>query len=59
MNARISMREYRAAKKQENAFAPRWQDYEIQKQQWIRTHPEATSAEYQAAMVMLARRCGV
>jgi hypothetical protein len=33
--------------------------YEAAKQQWIAKHPEATSAEYQAAMTAIACRVGV
>ena len=59
MNARISVQAYKAAKRAEESFSSRWQDYETQKQQWMRSHPEATHTEYQAAMLVIAKRCGV
>jgi hypothetical protein len=33
--------------------------YEDEKRRWVDLHPEATSAEYQAAMTAIACRCGV
>lgn len=59
MNARISMREYHAAKKREDPFPSRWQEYETQKRHWVNSHPEATHTEYQAAMMKIAQGCGV
>ena len=35
------------------------QRYEAAKAVWIATHPEATPDQYQAAMIELARRCGL
>lgn len=59
MNARISIQAYKAAKRAEESFSSRWQDYETQKQQWMRTHPDAKHSEYEAAMRVIANRCGV
>lgn len=59
MNDRISIERYRAEKKREQPFPSRWQDYERQKQAWLRTNPEATHKEYEAAMLTIAKRCGV
>ena len=33
----------------------RWAEYERQKADWIARHPEATSAEYEAAMRRIAK----
>jgi hypothetical protein len=33
--------------------------YEQEKRRWTFYHPEATPAEYSAAMLEIARRCGV
>jgi hypothetical protein len=33
--------------------------YEQRKAAWIHQHPDATSAEYEAAMCRIARACGV
>jgi hypothetical protein len=33
--------------------------YEFEKRLWVSEHPEATPAEYSAAMLAIARRCGV
>lgn len=33
--------------------------YESLKQQWIRENPNATSAQYQKAMLAIARKAGV
>lgn len=33
--------------------------YEAMKAAWIACHPDATPAEYQAAMKKIARECGV
>jgi hypothetical protein len=38
---------------------PDYVRYERLKTVWIATHPRATAAEYQAAMVRLAKKCGV
>ena len=37
----------------------RWRQYEVEKQQWLFKHQDATPAEYEAAMRAIARRCGV
>ena len=34
-------------------------EYERRKRKWIAAHPEATPAEYTAAMTRIARECGV
>jgi hypothetical protein len=34
-------------------------EYEIQKASWIRSNPNATPQEYQQAMRLIAKRCGV
>ena len=39
--------------------ADRIRQYEDQKRRWIDQHPEATPAEYQAAMTAIACRLGV
>jgi hypothetical protein len=36
-----------------------WLEYEQRKQAWILAHPKSTPAEYEAAMLRLARECGV
>lgn len=59
MTARLPISAYRAQKRAENAFASRWAEYEQRKAGWLRTHPEATSTEYQAAMRKIAKECGV
>lgn len=33
--------------------------YEFLKAEWIAKHPNATPAEYQKAMLALAKKCGV
>lgn len=33
--------------------------YELEKRQWASAHPEATPAEYSAAMRRIAEECGV
>lgn len=38
---------------------PSWGTYETRKADWTRANPEATPAEYQAAMTRIARECGV
>lgn len=37
----------------------RWQEYEGRKAAWVARHPEANSAEYEAAMRQIAREVGV
>lgn len=37
----------------------RWHEYEQRKQAYLRTHPEATQAEYERAMREIADRLGV
>ncbi len=37
----------------------RWHEYEQRKQAYLRTHPEATQAEYARAMREIADRLGV
>lgn len=59
MNARISIAAYKRQKAAQEPFTDRWHEYEQRKQAWLRTHPEATSEEYQAAMRELARKLGV
>lgn len=59
MSGRLPIASYKAQKRAENAFAGRWAEYEQRKQGWLRTHPEATSADYQAAMKKIAKECGV
>jgi hypothetical protein len=34
-------------------------EYERLKAAWIAAHPEATPAQYTAAMIEIARKCGV
>jgi hypothetical protein len=36
-----------------------WGLYEILKQEWINKHPNATSEQYQKAMIAIAKKCGV
>jgi hypothetical protein len=36
-----------------------WALYELCKRAWIQTHPHATPAEYDAAMMALARSLGL
>ena len=36
-----------------------WNAYEAAKDVWLASHPEATPAEYTAAMTRIARECGV
>jgi hypothetical protein len=36
-----------------------YQRYEAAKAAWIASHPDATRAEYEAAMRRIARECGV
>ena len=59
MNDRISMAAYRRQKAAERPHASAWAEYEQRKQGWLRTHPEATHAEYEQAMRELAKRLGV
>ena len=33
--------------------------YEFLKQEWIKSHPDATPAQYQKAMMAIARRLGI
>lgn len=33
--------------------------YEAAKRAWIAAHPDASPAEYEAAMLRIARECGV
>jgi hypothetical protein len=33
--------------------------YELMKAEWVAKHPEATSKQYQQAMIKLARKCGI
>lgn len=37
----------------------KWQEYEQRKAEWITRHPEASSAEYEAAMRRIAREVGI
>lgn len=41
------------------AISPSCESYEQCKWQWKSQHPEATPAEYDAAMIRIARECGV
>ena len=43
----------------ERSERQRMDDYERRKADWVRSHPEATPQEYQAAMTRIARECGV
>jgi hypothetical protein len=36
-----------------------WQLYEAAKAAWIASHPNATPAQYTAAMIAIARRLGL
>lgn len=36
-----------------------WHEYERRKADWIASHPEATNEEYEQAMRMIAKECGV
>lgn len=36
-----------------------WLEYERQKADWVRAHPEASPQEYQAAMKRIAQECGI
>lgn len=36
-----------------------YQQYEAAKAAWVRTHPNATPAEYEAAMARIAEELGV
>lgn len=56
---RVNVADYKSAKRSEESFPARWQAYEREKQGWLRTHPEATHTEYEAAMRVIAKRCGV
>ena len=38
---------------------PAWPAYEVEKQAWIRDHPTATQAEYEAAMRSITEKLGV
>ena len=40
-------------------IAPNWHRYERMKQQFRQDRPDATPAEYNAAMLEFARLCGV
>jgi len=42
-----------------HALASATQRYEVIKSAWIETHPGAAPAEYTAAMMRIARQCGV
>lgn len=53
----IVVKQHRKA--QERSEAAAWSAYERMKNAWLETHPDATPAEYQAAMTRLARECGV
>jgi hypothetical protein len=59
MNARISIAQYRRQKAASEPFADKWHEYEQRKSAWLRTHPEASHEDYQAAMRELARKLGV
>jgi hypothetical protein len=37
----------------------RWRQYELEKRTWCALHPDATSAEFDHAMRLIARKCGV
>lgn len=47
------------AKRQARPVSPDWRRYERLKQQFRQDRPEATPAEYDAAMREFARICGV
>jgi hypothetical protein len=36
-----------------------YQQYEQLKREWIEKHPNATPAQYQKAMQVIARKCGI
>jgi putative hemolysin len=36
-----------------------WQKYEAMKAEWVKSHPGATPAEYEAAIRAIALRCRV
>lgn len=36
-----------------------WQAYEVAKRAWIKANPGATPEQYDAAMHVIAKRCGV
>lgn len=36
-----------------------WAEYERRKADWLRTHPEASADDYEAAMQRIAAECGV
>lgn len=38
---------------------PDWAEYERQKREWVKAHPQATPTEYEAAMQRIAREVGV
>jgi hypothetical protein len=59
VNARISIAAYKRQKAAQEPFTDRWHEYEQRKQGWLRTHPEASHEDYQAAMREIARKAGV
>jgi hypothetical protein len=48
-----------AKKRAKHAGVLRFQRYERLKAQWIEEHPDSTPDQYTAAMVAIAKRCGV
>jgi hypothetical protein len=36
-----------------------YNEYEIQKANWVRKNPNATAQQYQEAIRLIAKRCGV
>lgn len=38
---------------------PNYRLYEALKASWVAAHPEATPARYTAAVLLIARRCGL
>lgn len=59
MNDRLTASQYRRMARQKAPRASAWAEYEQRKQGWLRTHPEATHAQYEHAMRELAKRLGV
>lgn len=59
VNDRLTASQYRRMARQNAPQAERWKEYEQRKQGWLRTHPEATHAEYEKEMRAIAKRLGV
>ena len=53
----MRIQSYRRVEKESET--DKYRTYEAMKAQWVKTHPEATSAEYERAMTLIAKRLGI